>query len=119
VAVTLLSLLYVVYLIVTALTTGIDSPGYITLITAILGVGGLQLLFLGVIGEYVGRIYYEVKRRPHFIVSDAGGVGLPTGRPSPESGGPAPRAPELGPRPDAAASAPTQPGRVPRAGGAA
>lgn len=74
VAVTLLSLVYVVYLIVAALTTGIDSPGYITLITAILGVGGLQLLFLGVIGEYVGRIYYEVKRRPHFIVSDAGGV---------------------------------------------
>ena len=81
VVVTLLSLLYVVYLIVTALTTGIDSPGYITLITAILGVGGLQLLFLGVIGEYVGRIYYEVKRRPPYIVSDAGGVDLPPGHP--------------------------------------
>ena len=79
----LLSLLYVVYLIVTALTTGIDSPGYITLITAILGVGGLQLLFLGVIGEYVGRIYYEVKHRPPFIVADAGGVALPTSRPAP------------------------------------
>ena len=75
VTVTLLSLVYVVYLIISALTTGIDSPGYITLITAILGVGGLQLLFLGVIGEYVGRIYYEVKRRPHFIVADSGGVG--------------------------------------------
>ncbi len=80
VGVTVLSLLYVVYLVVAALTTGIDSPGYITLITAILGVGGLQLLFLGVIGEYVGRIYYEVKRRPHFIVADAGGVAtLPLG----------------------------------------
>lgn len=82
------SFLYVVYLVVAALTTGIDSPGYITLITAILGVGGLQLLFLGVIGEYVGRIYYEVKRRPPFIVADAGGVGgtARLGRPGDEVG---------------------------------
>ncbi|MFP5416520.1 MAG: glycosyltransferase family 2 protein [Actinomycetes bacterium] len=81
IGVTLLSLAYVVYLLVGWAMGGVDEPGYITLITAILGVGGLQLLFLGVIGEYVGRIYNEVKRRPPFIVSDAGGFELTTGDP--------------------------------------
>jgi polyisoprenyl-phosphate glycosyltransferase len=68
--VTALSFAYVIFLIVAALVQGITVPGYITLVAAILGLGGLQLLFLGVIGEYVGRIYYEVKQRPHFIVAE-------------------------------------------------
>lgn len=68
--VTALSFAYVIFLVAAALIQGIRVPGYITLVAAVLGLGGLQLLFLGVIGEYVGRIYYETKRRPHFIVSE-------------------------------------------------
>jgi glycosyltransferase involved in cell wall biosynthesis len=70
VAVTVLSFAYVAFLVIAAVTGGVDVPGYVTLVAAVLGLGGLQLLFLGVIGEYVGRIYYEAKQRPHFIVAD-------------------------------------------------
>lgn len=68
--VTALSFAYVIFLVVAALVQGIRVPGYITLVAAVLGLGGLQLLFLGVIGEYVGRIYYETKQRPHFVVAE-------------------------------------------------
>ncbi len=66
-----LALLYTTLLIVRVLVYGIEAPGYVTLITAILGVGGLQLFGLGVLGEYVGRIYLEVKRRPHYLVRES------------------------------------------------
>lgn len=72
--VTALSFAYVTFLVVAALVQGVLVPGYITLVAAILGIGGLQLLFLGVIGEYVGRIYYEAKQRPHFIVAETSRV---------------------------------------------
>lgn len=47
---------------------GIEEPGYFTIISAILFLGGLQLFSLGVIGEYIGRIYYETKDRPKYII---------------------------------------------------
>jgi hypothetical protein len=56
--------------IVRTLARGVDVPGYATLITAILVLGGLQLLFLGVVGEYLGKVYYETKRRPQYIVRE-------------------------------------------------
>ena len=71
-----LSLAYIAVVVFRAIFRGVDAPGYVTLITAILGLGGLQLVGLGVLGEYVGRIYLEVKRRPHFIVADTN-VGAP------------------------------------------
>lgn len=81
IGVVLLSILYIAYLLIGWAVSGVAVPGYITLIAAILGLGGIQLLFLGVIGEYVGRIYYEVKRRPPFIVAETGGVELPPAHP--------------------------------------
>jgi hypothetical protein len=53
-----------------ALARGVDVPGYVTLIVAVTVLGGLQMIMLGVIGEYIGRIYYETKRRPHYLVKE-------------------------------------------------
>ncbi len=49
--------------------TSDQSPtGFTAIIFAVIFLGGMQLLFLGVVGEYIGRIYDEVKRRPHYVV---------------------------------------------------
>ncbi len=45
-------------------------PGYVTLLVVVTALAGVQMVLAGVVGEYVGRIYYEVKRRPHFLVKD-------------------------------------------------
>ncbi|EKS4346024.1 glycosyltransferase [Clostridium sporogenes] len=66
----LLGISYILYSLIRIISVGIDMPGYFTTITAILVIGGIQLLSLGVIGEYIGRIYYEVKKRPHFLVKE-------------------------------------------------
>lgn len=63
-----LSLAYIAYTLYDITLNGVTAPGYFTTITAILVLGGIQLVSLGVIGEYIGRIYNETKRRPNFLV---------------------------------------------------
>ncbi|MDP9445078.1 MAG: glycosyltransferase family 2 protein [Actinomycetota bacterium] len=70
-AVTGLAFLYAVWVVLDYLVRGNEVDGYVTLICAILGFGGVQLILLGVIGEYLGRIYYETKRRPHFLLKES------------------------------------------------
>ncbi|TDM04041.1 glycosyltransferase family 2 protein [Macrococcus carouselicus] len=69
-------LLYILTTLIQIIFQGIDEPGYFTIISSILFLGGVQLFSLGVIGEYIGRIYYESKRRPHFIVEQTNVEGL-------------------------------------------
>jgi glycosyltransferase involved in cell wall biosynthesis len=56
------------FIIVRTLWFGIDLPGYASLIVTILFLGGLQLIGIGVLGEYIGRIYMEAKHRPVYLI---------------------------------------------------
>ena len=62
--------LYALYAIVQRLFLGTSPQGFTALIVAIVFFSGIQLLFLGLIGEYLGRVYDEAKGRPHFIVTE-------------------------------------------------
>lgn len=66
--VSILSFLYGGYIIFKTLVFGEDVAGYPSLMTAILFMGGVQLLFTGVLGEYIGRTFEEVKKRPLYII---------------------------------------------------
>ena len=59
---------YSILIIVRTLLYGVEVPGYASLLVAILFLGGLQLLSLGVLGEYVGRIMIETKGRPIYVI---------------------------------------------------
>jgi len=63
-----LSFIYGSFIILRTLLHGTDLPGYASLLVAILFLGGLQLIGIGVLGEYIGRIYMESKNRPVYIV---------------------------------------------------
>lgn len=73
-SVSLISLLYASFLIIRTLILGIDVPGYASLMVAILFLGGIQLITLGIIGEYLGRVYEEVKGRPLYFVRECYGL---------------------------------------------
>ncbi len=65
-----LALLYAIYFLLRTMLVGPDVPGFPSLIVSIMFFSGIQLISLGVIGEYVGRIYNEVKNRPLYIIAD-------------------------------------------------
>jgi polyisoprenyl-phosphate glycosyltransferase len=60
--------LYALFILLRVLIWGIDVPGYASLLIAILFFGSLQLISLGLLGEYIGRIYIESKHRPIYII---------------------------------------------------
>ena len=68
--VALAALAYSIFIIVRTVLFGIEVPGYASMMVAILFLGGLQLLSLGVLGEYVGRILTEVKARPLYVIRE-------------------------------------------------
>ena len=80
-----LALAYAAWTVGAVLIGGVTAPGYVTLLVAITGFGGMQMVMLGLIGEYVGRVYNECKQRPHYLVSER----MPSGSSEPsESSGP-------------------------------
>lgn len=68
--VSFLAFIYASFLILRTLIVGVNLPGYASLIVTVLFLGGLQLIGIGILGEYVGRIYMESKRRPPFIIDE-------------------------------------------------
>ncbi|MEU3188881.1 glycosyltransferase family 2 protein [Streptomyces sp. NPDC006923] len=79
------ALAYALWIITNVALYGVDAPGYTTLMTSVVALSGIQLATLGVIGEYVGRIYHEAKNRPHYVVreTDSSRTAFPLGGPSP------------------------------------
>ena len=62
---------YAVFLVVHTLVTGVDTPGYASIMVTVLMLGALNLLSLGILGEYVGRIAKEVRNRPLYVIESA------------------------------------------------
>jgi glycosyltransferase involved in cell wall biosynthesis len=71
-----LALGYGAWVIGMYLMWGVDVPGYATLVVGMMFFSGIQLLSIGVLAEYVGRIYEEVKQRPMYLISHRWGAGL-------------------------------------------
>ena len=65
-----ISFLYGSWIILKTLLFGVDAPGYASMITVVLFLGGIQLMGIGILGEYIGRIYLESKNRPVYIIED-------------------------------------------------
>ncbi|MBQ8750856.1 MAG: glycosyltransferase family 2 protein [Alphaproteobacteria bacterium] len=68
-------ILYAIYIILRTIVQGIDVPGYASLLVFILLLGGIQMIILGILGEYIGRIFIEVKDRPIYIVEKKVNIG--------------------------------------------
>lgn len=64
------SFAYLAFLFGQWMFVGVDSPGYLTTLGAIVFIGGLQIILISLVGEYVGRVHGEVKRRPIYLVAD-------------------------------------------------
>lgn len=68
-----ISLLYAGWIVSETLLFGVDVPGWATLVVAVTFLGGLQLLSIGVLGEYIGSIFNEVKQRPRYLIAEKHG----------------------------------------------
>jgi glycosyltransferase involved in cell wall biosynthesis len=66
--ISLISLVYAIYIVTVTMLYGADLPGFPSIIVAVMFFGGIQLLSIGILGEYIARIFSEVKQRPKYIV---------------------------------------------------
>jgi glycosyltransferase involved in cell wall biosynthesis len=80
--ISLVALAYGLFLTVRTLAFGIDVPGFASLMVGMLFLGGIQLLSLGVIGEYLARVFVEVKGRPIYLIAEKEGFDPPPALPT-------------------------------------
>ena len=66
----IISIIYLIVVVLQKLISGIDIPGYATIIVLILFLGGMQLFCLGILGEYISKVYVQVKSRPIYILKE-------------------------------------------------
>ena len=71
--ISVVAFLYVFYITGKTFILGSDLPGWPTIVAAIMGFSGVQLISLGILGEYIAGIFFEVKRRPLYLVKDRKG----------------------------------------------
>jgi len=64
----LVAMFYMLFIVLRVLVFGIDTPGYASLLSVVLFLGGVQLVTLGILGEYLGRLFLEVKNRPVYVI---------------------------------------------------
>ena len=69
--ISIIALISAIAIIIQTLIQGKDVPGYASIITAILFMGGIQLISIGILSEYVGKIYLETKNRPNYLVKES------------------------------------------------
>lgn len=69
-----LSLIYMVVVFIQKIFFGIDVPGHATIVILLLFIGGIQLFFLGILGEYISKMYIQEKKRPIYITRETLGV---------------------------------------------
>ena len=74
IVVSLVAFIYMCYVLVKTIIYGEPVQGYPTLVILILFLGGVQLLSLGIIGEYLGRVFHETKNRPVYLISEQEGI---------------------------------------------
>ena len=84
-AISMMAMVYATYILVRTLIFGADTPGFASIIVSVMLLAGVQLISLGVLGEYLGRVYEEVKARPLFLVAEEVGIGKPAEVPVPRS----------------------------------
>ena len=68
---TLISVLFLIFIIIRKLLCGDPVAGWASTICIMVFIGGVQLLCLGIMGQYIAKTYTEVKSRPHYIISDS------------------------------------------------
>lgn len=79
--VAILAFIYMLWIVAKTLIFGIDVSGYASLMSVILFLGGIQLVSIGILGEYLGRVSEEVKRRPVYVIADiVGNVAINDGK---------------------------------------
>ena len=86
-AVSLVAFFYVLIFVVKTMIFGVDVPGFPTIVVSVLMLAGVQLIVLGIIGEYLGRVYDEVKARPLYLVAEEIGLEASDKRESIQIGG--------------------------------